>query len=69
MTKLSLVRYPFEEPPYYKHMGEVILKNGFTYLDGEQHIWDQMDKAAEKQDWEMYQNLMHDLASLEDNYL
>lgn len=69
MTKLSLVRDTPDEPPYFKHMGDVILKDGMTFLDAEQYIWDQMDDAAEEQDWSTYNGLIRDYNMLEDNYL
>lgn len=66
---MSLVRDEPDKPPYVKYMGDIILEDGYIFLDGEKYIWNLMDEAAEKQDWKTYQDLMRDYAQLEDNYL
>lgn len=58
-----------ENPPYFKHMGDLILNDGISYLEAEQYIFDKLDDAAEQQDWKTYQNFSYDLHQLEDNYL
>lgn len=57
-----------DEAPFFKHMGELIMVDGFSYLDAEAYIHGKMDDAAEAGNWEEYHYLIQDLHLLEELY-